>query len=32
MEDSEDMLDIFNTLVTECIDLHAPLKRINKKS
>ena len=28
MEDQEDKLDIFNTLVTECIDQHAHLKRI----
>ena len=28
MEDPENKLDIFNTLVTECIDRHAPLKRI----
>ena len=28
MEDPEDKLDIFNALVTECIDRHAPLKRI----
>ena len=28
MEDPEDKLDIFNNLVTECIDRHAPLKRI----
>ena len=27
MVDPEDKLDIFNTLVTECIDRHAPLKR-----
>ena len=26
VEDSEDKLDIFNTLVTKCIDRHAPLK------
>ena len=28
MEDQEDRSDIFNTLVTECIDQHAPLKQI----
>ena len=28
MEDPEDKLDIFNNLVTECIDRHAPLKQI----
>ena len=28
MEDPEDKLDIFKTLVAECIDRHAPLKRI----
>ena len=28
MEDPEDKLDIFNSLVTECIDRHAPIKRI----
>ena len=28
MEDPEDTLDIFNNLVAECIDRHAPLKRI----
>ena len=28
MEDPEDSLDIFDNLVTECIDRHAPLKRI----
>ena len=28
MEDPEDKLDIFNALVIECIDRHAPLKRI----
>ena len=28
MEDPEDNLDIFNSLVTECIDRHAPIKRI----
>ena len=28
MEDPEDNLDIFNNLVTKCIDGHAPLKRI----
>ena len=28
MEDPEDKLDIFNALVTECIDRHTPLKRI----
>ena len=28
MEDPEDRSDIFNTLVTECIDQHAPLKQI----
>ena len=28
MEDQEDKLDIFNNLVTECIDQHAPLKPI----
>ena len=28
MEDPENKLDIFNTLVTECIHRHAPLKRI----
>ena len=26
MEDPEDKLDIFNSLVTECIDRHAPIK------
>ena len=28
MEDPEDRLEIFDTLVTECIDRHAPPKRI----
>ena len=28
MEDPENKLDIFNSLVTECIDRHAPIKRI----
>ena len=28
MEDPEDKLEIFNILVTECIDRHAPLKQI----
>ena len=28
MEDQEDKLDIFKTLITECIDRHAHLKRI----
>ena len=28
MENKEDKLDIFNTLVTEYIDRHAPLKRL----
>ena len=28
MEDPEDKLDIFNSLVTECIDRHGPIKRI----
>ena len=28
MEDPEDKLDIFNSLVTECIYRHAPIKRI----
>ena len=28
MEDREDKLDIFKTLVAECIDRHLPLKRI----
>ena len=28
MDDPEDKLDIFNSLVTECIDRHAPIKRI----
>ena len=28
MEDSKDKLDIFNNVLTECIDRHAPIKRI----